>query len=89
MSTVLGFRLPLRKCRQNKLQLTLLPGLALLGCILTFPYFRDGNRNPSTVHLLVMTAPLRRYRSQVLYHRSGKVAPIAGVLGQRARQMCD
>ena len=50
-NTVLGFRLPLRKCRQNKLQLTLLPGLALLGCILTFPYFRDGNRNPSSVLL--------------------------------------
>ena len=50
--TVLGFRLPLRKCRQNKLQLTLLPSPALLGCILNFPYFRDGNRNPSTVVLI-------------------------------------
>ena len=48
-NTVLGFRLPLRKCRQNKLQLTLQPGPALLGCILNFPFFRDGNRNPSTV----------------------------------------
>ena len=48
-TTVLGFRLPLRKCRQNKLQLTSLPGPALLGCILSFSYFRDGNRNPSTV----------------------------------------